>query len=372
MTLTGSIARLLLILMSAAPFCEPASAEDERPGRGADEFLAAWARGVASFDLFTKLHARYPRSPHKRESEEFEVAVKCLGLRKECGEDRATRLTGDLLKLYSAEDAEEEMRRRILFVLGRIRSPQAVRLLCEVAKSADGDRRERAIESLAFYGKVPAGDSFMVFGGRFREVVFPPAPSRAATDALLELLRKLRGAGPRAGVAPERSEQVRRDRFLACGVLRSLRSHRGARVAGVALDMLRGGDGDGAGRLLREVGDLIARNLDHLDREQIVALLDDERPAVRRTAAYALGWSASAWAVPPLIRRLGDESDEVRQQVNTALLRLSGSRPDPLRGVEARTPEAWIATLGRDGERLDEEKAIRHADLKPGIYRIGS
>ena len=52
-----------------------ARAEEERRTQKPDEFLVAWVHGTASYDLFTKYHANYWSSPHKRNTGEFEVAV---------------------------------------------------------------------------------------------------------------------------------------------------------------------------------------------------------------------------------------------------------------------------------------------------------
>jgi HEAT repeats len=375
--LSGRTILFPVILAASALALAPAGAEEGEPPQRPDAFLVAWVNGTASFDFFTKLHADYPESPHKRDTEEFEVAFKCFFLREECGEDRATSLTRELLKLYRAEPTEADTRRRVLHVLGRIRSAEAVPLLCEVARTGKGDLKEAALVSLGFFGAVPARAAYLVFGGRIRTVVFPAAVSPDATRALLELFRELRAAKPelprgevyRPGLFREAKQRLQR---MTSAVVRALKSHRGADVAAAVLETLEGTHRVRRTWMWDDLGEILHRSLEHVDAGQLRELLKDERPEIRKAAAYALGWTASAAAVSPLLGLLDDEDRGVREQADDALSRLSGSRPDVRSREERRTAEQWIELLGRKGELLDTEKSLRHEDLKPGVYRIGA
>jgi len=132
--------------------------------------------GSAEYTLFTKYHADHPNSPHKRDTENLEVAFRCHRLRKECGAARAESLTRELRELFRSGSASKDGRRRLVHVPGRIRSPEALPLLCRTAREGRGDLRDAAIASLGFFGAAPAEESFMIFGGRLRSVVFPPPP----------------------------------------------------------------------------------------------------------------------------------------------------------------------------------------------------
>jgi len=346
----------------------PARANEEPSPQRPDEFLVAWVKGSAKFDLFTEFHKKYPRSPHKRASEELEVAWRCLNLRDECGAGRATSLTKELLALYAAEDAPEGLQRRALHVLGRIRSPETLPLLCKVAGSATGDVRDAAIRSLGFFGQAPAMESFTVFGGKFWHVVLPPAPSEAATKTLVQVLSELRSARSSAMRLKDRREENRQVRHGAFVVLIALQSHRSAMVAAAALESLK--EDGGAGRVVDwdMIGEVLVRNLDHIELKDLLARMKDKRRGVRRAAAYVLGWTGSPEAVSPLIRLLKDRDVWMTKKTQAALLRLSGVTPNYLAPV-TKTAEEWIETLGKDGERLDPAKSIRYQDAKPGVYK---
>jgi len=375
MNSTTRIVLIPAILATAVLALAPVRAEGERRPQKPDEFLAAWVAGTARYDFFTKFHVDYPRSPHKRETEEFEVAFHCFHLRRKCSEDRAASLTKEFLKLYRVESTTADSRRRVLHALGRIRSQKALPLLCQVARTSRGDLQNAAVRSLGFHGAAPAEEHYMVFGGRFRSAVFPPAAAEAATQTLLLLLRELRDAKPEpTGTGPYRpgmiTEERQRLQHLTGAVLRALKSHRGAKVAAAALETLVGSYRVRKVWLWKDLGEILVRNLEHVDPAQIVALLSDKRREVRMAAAYVLGWTASTKAVSPLIGMLEDQDDGVQDEANRALSRLSGEGPSLL-DPGNKTAEEWIAALGQNGERLDTGKSLRHENPKPGVYRLG-
>lgn len=351
-----SIVLLALVLVAAA--IAGGGEEPQKP----DAFLLDWVRENARFDIAAGFHEKCPGSPHKRASEEYEVAVKCFFLRQSCGEERAGTLAVELLALYRAEITPEETRRRILHVLGRLRSPEAVPWLVEAARRGTGELRDTGIGSLAFFGSVPAEESFSIFGGRIRSVVFPAAPEKAATEVLLGLLGEMREAKVDSAPGTRAVDQLRRCEELTRLVVRALRAHRSRAVADATLDALLGSP-----RLCRWQGEelekLLGSNHDHVAPERIEALLVDEPPAARRVAAALLGWSADAKAVAPLLRLLADEDLAVRAAANDALCRLSGDRRS--------TVEEWTTLLGPQGEKLDPTKSARPEEPKPGIYRWG-
>jgi hypothetical protein len=360
---------LATVLIALAPV--RAGAEEERKSQKPDEFLLSWVNGAAEYDLFRELHAKFPQSPHKRASEEMEVAVKCFALRRECGEERAASLTAELLDLHRASGGDPALRRRVLHVLGRLRSPGALPLLCESAGTSAGDLQETAIEALGFFGTAPGEDPFVVFGGRLFEVDFPPADAPEATETLLGLLEKLRDARPASARLPDRTEEDRRFRWLSFEVLRALRSHRRKSVADAAIETLTGNHRVGPEPLWEDLGELLSRNLGHVDLAKLLELLGDERPPVRRAAARALGWTGRPAAVAPLLARLDDPDARVREEADHALTRLSGSRPDPLLREGRKTAGEWARVLGPRGERLDPASSLEPEDREPGIYRYG-
>jgi len=255
-------------------------------------------------------------------------------------------------------------------VLGRIRSSEAIPLLCKVAGLAQSDGRDAAIRSLGFFGQAPAEESFRVFGGRFRSVVFPPAASEAATKTLVKVLRELRNAKSTAKQLRERMEENGRIQVTAHFVQTALQSHRSKVVAAAALETLKAGSWTGEALGWDGIGEVLVQNLDHIEMKSLLTLLKDERRGVRGAAAYLLGWTGARGAVSPLLGLLADKDVWMTKATQAALSRLSGVSPNPL-DPGTKTAEEWAEVLGKDGERLDPAKSIRHQDDKPGVYRLG-
>lgn len=155
----------------------------------ADRFLLDWIDDNAAFEMFARFHSEFPRSPHKRDREELEVAWRCLRSRTELGEERAASLVDGLVGRV-ADPADAGRGRRIVFVLGRLQDPRALPALIRAAKAGDDDIRSEAIEALGLFGNRRYEDLKCVFGGRLWMVVFPPCPDRRATETLREVLEE--------------------------------------------------------------------------------------------------------------------------------------------------------------------------------------
>ncbi|MEN8151208.1 MAG: HEAT repeat domain-containing protein [Planctomycetota bacterium] len=334
-------------------FAATARAEEKEPP-APDRFLRDWVQGGATFEITPEYHRLFPRSPHKRDSEDFEVAVKCYFLREKIGEVKATALATELAAIPRDGKRPLETRRRAIHVLGRLRVPDHVPLLISFLDSEHGGLREAAIAALGFFGTCPAEDGFLVFGGRVRKVVFPAAPVPAATKALVARFRKFRDGKrrPRRRTGPGLL-----DTFLA------LESHASDELAALAIETLASGPAKVGGIASSfSVQDLLGASAEAAKLKRLAKLLQSERSVDRRLGAWALGWSARREAVPLLLAARKDEVEGVVKASAGALQRLAG--------VE-KPAEDYEKLLGGKGERFDPEKAKRWPRSEPGIWRVG-
>ena len=167
---------------SAVP---PEAAASPDPGSPA-EFLRRAVRGEQPSILFASWVARYPGSPHRADSEEFEASVRAFEARTLPASVREA-LIGDLRAVLAGTDAP--YRRRAATTLGRLGEAAALEDLLRVAEDPADPVRPFAIDALGWFGEGERAERFTVYGGRFRAVVFPPAPDGRARAALLRILR---------------------------------------------------------------------------------------------------------------------------------------------------------------------------------------
>jgi HEAT repeat protein len=357
----------LLGLLLAAALAGHAAAEEapspKEERRPADGFLLDWVQGRAIFEWGGEFRSRFPESPHREDSERFEVAMRCLTLRKECGDERARALVDALLALLRAKGTEGDRRLRTLLLLGWTQDPRSVPALAAETEEGVPECRAEALEALGFFGKGVARALFGVYGGRIRAAFFPPRPAGEATQVLVERTRALRAA---VSASPE-DDTALRLRFV---VLYALQWHEGPEVAALAREGLDGKDpclgGDG-----RAFGDLLARNAGRIPLEALLAAREDGNALLRSACARALGFSASREAVPALLEALADPEKDVAGEADAGLSRLAGIEPErvPFEGPDpAKRRALWSERLGPRGERMEPEKAIRFVDREPGIY----
>src|SRR5207237_6316809 len=68
--------------------------------------------------------------------------------------------------------------------------------------------------------------------------------------------------------------------------------------------------------------------------EQLIRLLNDRDPSIRRVAAQYLGVSSDARATRPLARLLSDPDEEIRRTASSAFVHITVSDPDIIRDLE--------------------------------------
>lgn len=302
-----------------------------------EEFLPAFVRGDAHFEIQAKFHEKYPNSPHRRDAKEYEAAVHCLLADDRLGEDGRQALTDAFLARLKEAGLGEEEEERILFVVARLRRPAAVPAL--VART--GDPRERirdaAIDGLTCFGTRPDFDSHMVFGGRVATVLYPPQPDPRATEALLKRAR---------------------ERF-GWQVESALESHDTPEVLALARE--------------RKSEDLLHALLRWRPVEELVPIArGDPLPEARRAAVRALGRTCRKEAIPPLLELLGDADLRVRVLARQSLGKLAGEGyPSESGSVDDPGKERarWRLVFGPDLRHFDPEKAWAPWPTKPGIYR---
>lgn len=302
-----------------------------------EEFLPAFVRGDAHYEIQAKFHEKYPNSPHRRGAEEYEAAVHCLFADDRLGEEGRQALTDTFLARLKEEGLGEEEEARILFVVARLRRPAAVPAL--VARVADPreEIRDAAIGGLACFGTRPDYDGHLVFGGRFVTVLYPPEPDSRATKALLARARqKFDGR-----------------------VESALESHDTPEVLALARERKSEG-------LLRAL--LRWRPLDEL----VPIAREDPLPEARHAAVRALGRTRAKEAIAPLIDLLGDDDSRVRVLARQSLGKLAGERaPSDEEPVDDPEKERgrWRLVFGPDFRHFAPEKAWAPWPTKPGIYR---
>jgi hypothetical protein len=212
----GILASVLLLVACAAP-------PDALPG-GEESWLEGWVRGTAIFEFDAVWHREYPRSPHAGDSRDFEVAAKALGLRGEGARWRRLALLGRVADLWrEGPPADDGVRERSVRLVGLLSDPAGL----PVVESALADPRVRtrgeALEALGRFTRRRREDLFQCFGGRFRCVVFPEAPSPEASGMLLRQIVALNPGGGEDAPIPEEAGPERERALLFRAALGSLR-----------------------------------------------------------------------------------------------------------------------------------------------------
>lgn len=321
-----------LVFLLLAPLATAGS--DLQP---TEEFLPAFVRGDARYEIQAKYHEKYPNSPHRRGAESYEAAVHCLLADERLGEDGRQALVDTFLARLKEEGLGEEEEARILFVVARLRRAAAVPAL--VARIADPRERIRdaALEGLACFGNRPDYDLHMVYGGRVVTVLYPPQPDPRATKALLARARE------------EFEWQVRS----------ALESHDTPEVLALARE--------------KKSEDLLHALLRGRPVDELVPIArEDPLPEARRAAVRALGRTRAKEAIEPLIDRLGDDDARVRVLARQSLGNVAGEgHPSESGAVDDPGKERarWRLVFGPDLRHFDPEKAWAPWPTKPGIYR---
>jgi hypothetical protein len=341
---------------------------------GIDRFLRAWVDGRAEFEVQAEFHRLFPRSPHKLDSERFEVAWTCLRSRESLTTKARASLIRDLLARLAGKETASEVRGRVVFVLGRLQAPEAVPRLVGATLEGDPESREEAIRALGPFGNRACLEGFSVFGGRFRWVVFPASHDPRATRALLAVLDEPRPSRPRfpkgfsdlpreerSRIFEERMSISRLWRNRRSSAMRALESHVTPEVEKVALAL---------GRPPTPNLDLLAALDLPATVDRLIEITRDGSWDRRIQAIQALGSTSRRASVERLIELVGDDSPVLRREAEASLAQIvDGTNPYDCeaKGGMARQ-EYWRARLGPNLERFDEEAARRRMERKPGVY----
>ncbi len=329
----------------------------------ADLFVTAWIDGKAAYSFEAEFHRDFPASPHKEDSERFEAATRCLGLRGELGEAATSGFVAGLVARLEEPGTDADTAQRIIEAIGWIGDLDAVEPLCAIlarrgSARVDNVMAAAAAKALACFGARNARFDFSTFGGRFMCVVFPARPDPRATAALVEAL-----CGYVEGESV--SLNIRRES------MRALEYHCGDAVEAAALAVERHDPSNWANASL-----LSALSTD-ATRERLCTLAPSvEDRFQRENVAFTLGWLVDARAIEPLYGLLADPEERVRTAATLSLYRLAGITCGVRRflalpeGVE-KTREEWEAIFGSAREKFDPDKAERQEALAPGIYRMG-
>jgi hypothetical protein len=355
-----AVAVLLLATGPARPGEEPPDPE---------AFLRAWVRGHAEYRIGSAFHEAFPRSPHKRDSERFEAAWRCFQTRELLDATRRSALARDLRKRLADETTPLEERARLVFVLARLQDREAVPAIGRLALEGRLEEREEAVEGLAFFGNRPAWDSFLVFGGRIRWILFPARPQPAASTALIaflgQSLPKLPRPEPPPGGEPVEKRRRRIEAWfearsawkgLRSTAIRSLESHATPEVEELALS-------------LREAPYWTDELLAALDTPRTVGRLVERARRGDVSAVRALGGTSRKEALSALIDLLADRSREVREEADASVAEIVDGRRHP--GPGERPAREWRRRLGEELERFDEEGVRRRRTaLRPGLHGL--
>ena len=369
---TSIILTLLALLLPLGPVA--AKEPDPKPQRP-ENFLSDWVSGTARFELYTSFHG-WASDTHRLDTEQFEVSIKALSLRQPDAGKARLALATRLVQTFHAKDSSERERLRALHVLGRLATPQGLDILIEQSRSTDQARKIAAIKALGFFGNGASREAFIVYGGRVRYVVLPPAANTAATRALLAAVETARTERPPARLP--RSRQSFKQRMsllrsfrermslLSFAVGDALRAHRTLAVAEQLLVTL--GD-PGALKLDEDTSvELLALCAARVGVKPLLRALPRGSTALRTTIVRALGDCARKEAVKPLLELLSDSEATVAQAARSALMRLSGLEKPPPKADRS----FWTRRLGPEGERFDPAGAARPQDLVPGVYQLGA
>jgi HEAT repeat protein len=318
----------------------------------------------------------FPRSPHKRDTERFEVAWQSLRSREAMAPDVRAALVRELRARLVADGIPEAVRGRVVFLLGRLQDPASVPTLVRLTREGTAELRREAILALAFFGNRAGMEGFTIFGGRIRWVVFPARHEAEATRGLIDVVLEPRPRRPpfpegyadlpreeRMRFLDERSEVVAAWSSRRWAAVRALESHETPGVETLALDL----DPSWGPTL-----DLLAALDTPRTVDRLVDLARDAFSPDRNDAIEALGQTTRKAGVRALIDLLADGSPSVRRDADASLLQiLDGNRPrerDAPGGEERRT--YWRRRLGPDLEKLDEAALRRDRIRKPGVYQL--
>lgn len=192
---------------------------------GDGQWLANWIEGRASFAFFSGYHAEYPKSPHRRESEEFEAATKCLRLREDADtahREKLVAFVADLQGRGAGRDAA--VWARAMRVVDWLGDPSIVAILVRDIGRSPPSIEGPALAALAGYASAPRTLRFLTFGGRRWSLRVPASPSADASALLLGRLHSLLWAhgGPgRRSFPVMRGEDRRRLLAIAASALRA-------------------------------------------------------------------------------------------------------------------------------------------------------
>lgn len=330
-----------------------------------EAFLSDWVRGSARFDLYTSFH-EWASDTHRPDTEAFEVAVKALALRQTGSARTRSALASKLVLLFRSSNTDKRARLRALHVLGRLAAPEGLDLLVEQSRTRKFEQRIAAIRALGFFGTGPAKESFIVYGGRVRYVVLPPAANAEATRALLSAVDAARAERRTEKSVDARATFRNRMASLSYSIGDALRAHRSRLVMET---LLATAADPGALRLDQDdLIDTLALCAHHDGVGPLVRAALERKGTVRYLAAQALGRSARKEAVKPLVTLLADAESAVVAAARAALMNLAGEKTAP-----AVTDRAfWEKRLGPEGQRFDAARAVRPKEHKPGVYKLGA
>jgi hypothetical protein len=279
---------LLAVLLSGAACSEDAEPEESPEIRSLRTFLLAWAKGDARYEYFSPFHETGHSSPHRQDTEEYEVSAKAYSYRRDGNASRGRELANELLTLHGSEEMRPEARVRILHLLGRLAAPEGLDVLCRAAEAEDEPAASTAIRSLACFGAVPSEEGFMCYGGTPRWVVLPASPSRRATQVLCGLLRSEPPSWK--ADAPRNEYRERRDQWSTrrWRVVEALKAHRGREVVEAVIAELaqRRNPRRASPHTQETLLEIVVANASYLrptDLDALRALSDDTtvRPGVR-------------------------------------------------------------------------------------------
>jgi HEAT repeat protein len=240
--------------------------------------------------------------------------------------------TRELLAIARSSKEEPRARYRAIKALGWLQQPEAVAPLLELATSTPG-YADDVIEALRFFGERSDRGVSFTGGGRPAVVVFPAAPSPAATQALLQLAAS--------------------DPKLTRSALQALQLHKPSVAALMAVPH--------ADQFAKEIFPILRDDGSDEAHAAMVKLLAAQTE-VRPQLAEELGYSGRADAVAPLYALLGSASAQLRLAALGALLHLAGKEftsPDAPDPEKARALAQ--ALFGSKLDRFDAKVALKRA-----------
>ena len=356
----------LLLLLAAAP-----KARAEVPP---ERWLLQWVDEAAKPRFMAGFHAEFPGSPHRSDSERFEMTARCyeasqagpekvapvlVALRARLEKGRDTCLEARKTSCAGVPEAPLPQRARAATVLGCLRDAASVEALATLAAGTDEVLGKAAIGALGYFGNRDRRAGFLVFGGQYRAVVFPAAHAPRATAALVDTY----------AARPDR----RRD------VLDALETHALPEVEEVLRKALEAPLPPPAGA--PDDGEFLRSAALAAVREQrclrcvpwVLPLLERGGVWEREEAVRTLGDLPDPRSVVALVRRLTDAEEQIREEAQAALLLLSGVHP-PLGSTRVAREDGpllqagWTRRWGAQAERYDPRRAAPPRAWEPGIH----